>query len=227
VVDLCTGSAALALSLAVEVPGAQVHAVELSPEALDWATRNVDACAEDVRAAGSELRLHSADATTAAEPGGALAHLAGIVDVVVTNPPYVPDAAVPREPEVRDHDPHLALFGGPDGLDVIRPLARQAALLLRPGGLLLVEHADAQGEDAGALGVPALLRTMVEPADPDPAPRATGPGAFTERPPSSAPRPSALDPGPPRPAWRDVADHPDLAGRPRFTSAIRAGQDRT
>jgi release factor glutamine methyltransferase len=104
----------------------------------------------------------------------------------------VPDEAIPREPEVRDHDPGLALYGGPDGLMVVRPLAEQAAMLLRPGGLVLVEHADVQGEDAGESGVPAVLRAQ---RDPD-----------------------QSDPGP---AWRDVIDHLDLAGRPRHTSALR------
>ena len=112
--------------------------------------------------------------------------------MVVTNPPYVPEDAIPREPEVRDHDPDLALYGGPDGLEVVRPLAEQAALLLRPGGLLLVEHADVQGEDAGESGVPAVLRARRDP----------GPSAD--------------------PAWRDVIDHLDLAGRPRHTAATRA-----
>jgi release factor glutamine methyltransferase len=192
-VDLCAGSGALALSLAVEVPGARVLAVELSEDALAWAGRNLDACAELVSAAGSSLRLVAADATKVAEEGAPLADLLRMVEVVLTNPPYVPDAAVPREREVRDHDPQLALYGGPDGLAVIRPLARQAARLLRPGGLLLVEHADVQGEDAGPLGVPGVLRAMGGPDHPD---------------------------------WREVTDHLDLAGRPRFTSAICSGQDR-
>jgi release factor glutamine methyltransferase len=191
-VDLCTGTGALALSLALEVPGARVLAVELSDDALAWARRNVTEHAGALAAGHGTVELVASDATTVAAPGAPLAALRGTVDVVVTNPPYVPDAAVPREPEVRDHDPHVALFGGPDGLAVVRPLAQQAALLLRPGGLLLVEHADVQGEQAGDLGVPALLR-----GQPDPA----GGG----------------------PAWTDVVDHLDLAGRPRFTSAIRAG----
>jgi release factor glutamine methyltransferase len=193
-VDLCTGSGALALALATEVPGSAVHAVERAPGALDWAARNLAEHAPVVAAAGSSVALQDADATTCAEPGGPLADLAGGVDVVVSNPPYIPDAAVPREPEVRDHDPHLALFGGTDGLAVIRPLAGQAARLLRPGGLLLVEHADVQGERAGEQGVPGVLRGLRDPAAPD------------------------------RPAWRDVVDHRDLAGRPRVTAAVRSAR---
>ena len=218
-VDLCTGTGALALSLAVEVPGAQVHAIELSEAALAWARRNAESLAGEVAAVGSTLALHHADATTVAEPGQVLAGLVGTGDVVVTNPPYVPDAAVPRDPEVRDHDPALALYGGPDGLEVIRPLARQAALLLRPGGLLLVEHADAQGEDAGALGVPALLRAQRDAGAAHDAGRDAGAADAAGRDPGTGDREG-------RPAWRAVVDHLDLAGRPRFTSAIRAGQDR-
>lgn len=188
-VDLCCGSGAIALSLAVEAPGTRVLAVELSGPALQWARRNVADHAERLRAATSSVQVIPADATTVAEPGGRLDDVQGLVDLVITNPPYIPVDAVPRDPEVRDHDPGLALYGGADGLAVIRPLARQAALLLRPGGLLMVEHADRQGEDAAELGVPGLLRSMRD-----------------------------LDG---RPPWRDVADHPDLGGRPRFTCARR------
>ncbi len=158
VVDLCTGSAALALSIATEVPGSRVVAVELAPSALEWARVNLAGQAAAVAAADSTVEIVAADATVVAGPGGVLEPLRGWVDIVVTNPPYVPDGAVPREAEVRDHDPGLALYGGPDGLDVVRQLAVQAALLLRPGGLLVVEHADVQGEAAGESGVPGVLR---------------------------------------------------------------------
>lgn len=184
VVDLCTGSAAVALAVAIERPGTRVIAVEISDEALAWARRNLTDHAEALAGAHSALRLVAADATTCADTGGPLADLRSSVDVVVTNPPYVPDDATPRDPEVRDHDPHAALYGGPDGLGVIRRLATQAALLLGPGGRFVVEHADEQGEDAGRLGVPGLLRAA--------------PGT-----------------------WLDVRDHPDLTGRPRYTTAVR------
>ncbi len=193
VVDLCSGSAALALSIASELPGSRVIAVELSAEAVQWAGRNIADHAARVAVVGSSIELLAADATRVAVDGGPLAHLRGSVDVVVTNPPYVPEEAIPREPEVRDHDPGLALYGGPDGLEVVRPLAEQAAMLLRPGGLLLVEHADVQGEDAAESGVPAVLRAQRDP-----------------------------DQSEPGSAWRDVSDHLDLAGRPRHASAIRA-----
>lgn len=129
VVDLCTGSAALALAIAALRPDAEVHAVEADPDALAWARRN---------AAGSRVVVHEGDV---ADPGV----LVGVrdVDVVVANPPYVPDGTdVP--PEVA-HDPARAVFGGPDGLAVVRPLAALAARLLRPGGAVGVEHDDGHG----------------------------------------------------------------------------------
>jgi release factor glutamine methyltransferase len=162
VVDLCTGSGAIARSVADEVPAADVHAVELDEQAFVWAERNL---------AGTGVDLRHGDMATAFDD------LLGSVDVVVCNPPYIPlDAWESVALEARDHDPHLALFSGADGLDAIRVLERRAAALLRPGGVVGAEHADAQGEDA--------------------------PGVFaaTGR-------------------WRDVADHRDLAGRPRYLTA--------
>jgi release factor glutamine methyltransferase len=137
-VDLCTGSGAIARAVADEAPDADVHAVELDEAAHAYAARNL-------AGTGADLRL--GDAFTAFDD------LAGRVDVVVCNPPYVPlEAWESVAPEARDHDPHLALFSGDDGLDAIRRLAVRAAVLLRPGGVLGVEHADVQGE-----AVPAVL----------------------------------------------------------------------
>lgn len=130
VVDLCTGSGAIAKAVAHEVPHARVHAVELSEEAFRYAQSNLS---------GVDLRL--GDAFRAFDD------LVGQVDVVVCNPPYVPlEAWESVAPEARDHDPHLALFAGEDGLDAIRLLAVRAVQLLRPGGVVGVEHADVQGE---------------------------------------------------------------------------------
>jgi len=141
VVDLCSGSGAIALAIKDEVPWAQVHAVELSTLAHAWAIRNRDDLGLDV-----DLRL--GDATLA------FAELDGGVDAVVSNPPYIPQGAVPNDPEVRDHDPQIALYGGsPDGLRIPLEIAARAAVLLRPGGLLVMEHADVQGES-----LPAALR---------------------------------------------------------------------
>lgn len=137
VVDLCTGSACLALALADEVPGAQVHAVELSAEALAWARRNVEAT-------GLPVTIHHDDVTGDL---ATLADLRGRVDVVVSNPPYVPPDAVPVDVEVARHDPEQALYGlGEDGLQIPRAVVAAAARLLRPGGVLVVEHADVQSD---------------------------------------------------------------------------------
>jgi len=131
IVDLCTGSGAIALALAQEVPRSRVHAVELDEGALQWARRNVD---------GSRVVLHHGDALTA------LPELNGQVDLVISNPPYIPLTEWEYvAPEARDHDPQMALFSGEDGLEMIRGLERTAHRLLRPGGLVVVEHADTQG----------------------------------------------------------------------------------
>ena len=155
-VDLCTGSGAIALAIATEVPHSIVHAVELEESAFDWATRNLAAQQEAVSTAGSRVELHRGDATVAHL--GPLASLVGRVDVVVSNPPYIPVAAVPREPEVRDYDPPRALYGGDDGLDVVRGVVEAAAALLRIGGTLVSEHSDQQGEAGGEHGVPFVVR---------------------------------------------------------------------
>lgn len=162
VVDLCTGSGAIARSVVDEVPGAQVHAVELDPAAYAWAERNLEGTGVDLRRG---------------DMAEAFGDLDGRVDVVVCNPPYVPlDAYDGVAPEARDHDPALALWSGDDGLDAMRVLERVAARLLRPGGVVGAEHADVQGSSAVAVFA------------------ATG-------------------------RWREVRDHRDLAGRPRFVTA--------
>ncbi|HUQ00133.1 MAG TPA: peptide chain release factor N(5)-glutamine methyltransferase [Aeromicrobium sp.] len=165
VVDLCTGSGAIALSIVQEVPGAVVHAVELDEGAYAWAQRNL---------AGTGVDLRLGDALEA------FTDLDGTVDVVVSNPPYIPlEAWESVAPEVRDHDPALALWSGDDGLDAIRGIEQVAWRLLKPGGVVGLEHADAQGESA-----PAVFSRSEHP-------------------------------------WRDVRDHVDLAGRPRFVTARR------
>jgi release factor glutamine methyltransferase len=165
VVDLGAGSGAIGLSIAHEHPGARVYAVERDPVAVEWTRTNA--------ARQPRVEVVAGDMT---DPG-LLRDLGGAVDLIVSNPPYVPEGAgLPRE--VADHDPPLALWGGPDGLDVVRGLLGTAARLLRPGGWLGIEHADQQGS-----ALPAVVR-------------AHG-------------------------GWADVEDHPDLAGRPRYTTARR------
>jgi release factor glutamine methyltransferase len=171
VVDLGSGSGAIALSIAHEHPGARVTAVERDPDAVAWTRHNAMA---RVAAGDTPVGVVDGDMTDPA----LLSELDGRVAVVVSNPPYVPDDAVlPRE--VADHDPPLALWGGPDGLDVVRGMLTVAARLLHPGGWLGIEHADQQGT-----ALPAVVRAH---------------GGFT-----------------------DIEDHPDLAGRPRFTTARRS-----
>lgn len=171
VVDLCTGSGALALAVAHARPDAHVYAVELDPDALWWARRNADLRA----AAGDTAIVVYADDVT--EPA-ALAPLYGRVDLVLANPPYLPDDAQ-LEPEVAEHDPVVALFAGPDGLDVIRPMVSVIARLLRPAGATAIEHDDGNGARVAELLAAA--------------------GSFT-----------------------DIAEHPDLAGKPRFVTAVRS-----
>ncbi|MFI7213982.1 peptide chain release factor N(5)-glutamine methyltransferase [Micromonospora maritima] len=175
VVDLCSGSGAIALAVAQEVPAARVVAVERSPAALSWLRRNAAARAD---AGDRPVEVVAADVT---DPG-LLADLVGRVDVLLCNPPYVPRSVV-VPPEVADHDPDEAVFGGADGLDVIRPVVARAAALLRPGGAIGVEH-----DDTHATVVPALL---------------AGDGRY-ER----------------------VAEHRDLAGRPRWATASRRADGR-
>ncbi|KQQ22935.1 protein-(glutamine-N5) methyltransferase, release factor-specific [Rathayibacter sp. Leaf299] len=134
-VDLGTGSGALALALAHEVPHARVIGVENSVEAFIWARGNRD-----------RLRLENARIVFS-DLADALPDLDGTVSVVVSNPPYIPSAAIPRDPEVRLFDPPAALYGGEDGLDVVRQLSHTARRLLRPGGVLVIEHGELQGAE--------------------------------------------------------------------------------
>jgi release factor glutamine methyltransferase len=164
VVDLCTGTGALALAVAAERPDAEVHAVEIDPTALAWARRNMES---------SRVRLHAGDVT---DPD-LCTELDGRVDLVLCNPPYVPVGTV-VPPEVGEHDPFKAVFAGTDGLTVIRHVVNLSARLLRPGGGVAIEHDDTHAES-----VPELLAT--------------------------------------RKVLTDVKDHDDLAGRPRFATAIR------
>ncbi|MFI7697681.1 peptide chain release factor N(5)-glutamine methyltransferase [Nonomuraea sp. NPDC049480] len=134
VVDLGTGSGAIALSIAQEVALAEVHAVEVDPAAYTWAKRNISELGQ------GRTHLHPEDLAEA------LPELNGKVDLVISNPPYIPPGAIPRDPEVRDYDPRRALFGsGDDGLGEVRAVERTARRLLRPGGWVAVEHADEQG----------------------------------------------------------------------------------
>jgi release factor glutamine methyltransferase len=138
VADLGTGSGAIALAIAQEVPRALVHAVEADPLARDWAERNIARCCAAAPHTAGRVSLHGEDFASA------LPELAGAVDLVISNPPYIPAGSwVP--PEVGEYDPATALWGGPDGLDAIRVIERTATRLLRSGGLVAVEHGAPQG----------------------------------------------------------------------------------
>jgi release factor glutamine methyltransferase len=141
IVDLCTGSGALAVALSKHWPDARVIGVDDSQDALAYARRNT---------AGTTVELIQADVTEA----GLLAELDGQVDLVVANPPYIPDGAA-LEPEVAEHDPPHALFGGPDGMAVIDRIVELAARLLCGGGRCAVEHDDT----TSARTVEAFTRT--------------------------------------------------------------------
>jgi release factor glutamine methyltransferase len=143
-VDLGTGSGAIALSIAQEVPRASVHAVEADPLARAWAERNITRYVDSYTA--GRVLLHAGDFVSEDYRDGLadLSDLAGTVDVVVSNPPYIPLGST-VEPEVGEYDPPAALWSGDDGLVAIRGVERVARWLLRPGGLVAVEHGAPQG----------------------------------------------------------------------------------
>ncbi|PWB96219.1 peptide chain release factor N(5)-glutamine methyltransferase [Salinibacterium hongtaonis] len=138
-VDLGSGSGAIALAMATEVPRARIFAAENSPEAFPWTRRNFD----------------ESGATNAVLEFVDLAHafpdLDGTVDVVISNPPYIPAAAVPRDPEVRLFDPPHALYGGEDGLDAVHAVSKTGLRLLHAGGVLVIEHGEEQAAAIGGL----------------------------------------------------------------------------
>jgi release factor glutamine methyltransferase len=150
-VDVCTGSGAIACFLAAEVPGARVLATELDPGALAWARGNADRYGVELLAGDLDEPLPAA--------------LAGRVDVLCANVPYVPSGAIATLPtDVRDHEPRLALDGGPDGLDVLRRLVARAGHWLAPGGGLLCEIGEDQAETGVALLTAAgLVEVAVHP----------------------------------------------------------------
>jgi release factor glutamine methyltransferase len=138
-VDLGTGSGAIALAMATEVSNAQIYAVEKSPEAIPFTKQNFELYG------GTNAELIQGDLADA------FGELNGKVSVVASNPPYIPSAAVPRDIEVRLHDPDLALYGGDDGMLVMHQVSATARRLLHDGGTLVVEHADSQATQVSQL----------------------------------------------------------------------------
>lgn len=135
-VDLCTGSGAIAISMATEVPNSKVFAWELNPASENLLRQNISANGDVVELVMGDI----------SEEHQLFAELAGRVDVVISNPPYIPSGAIPVDVEVQLHEPKLALYGGADGMDIMKIVSRRALQLLKPGGFLVVEHADSQAK---------------------------------------------------------------------------------
>lgn len=136
-VDLCSGSGAIAAALKTELKDSSVWAVELSDDAIGYTRANCEPLGVTV--------LHQ-DASSLPQ------ELNDTMDLVISNPPYIPPNAIPREIEVREHDPQMALYGlGDDGLQIPRAVSAQALALLRPGGLYVMEHAEVQADSAAAM----------------------------------------------------------------------------
>lgn len=137
IVDLCTGSGAIAAAIKSELPNAQVFAVELSEDAIPYTRKNLEPLG---------VHLVQGDALTA------LPELTGTFDAVLSNPPYIPPANVPADPEAALHDPDMALYGGgEDGMQMPSAIAARAFELLAPGGLFIMEHDDTQEEAVAKL----------------------------------------------------------------------------
>ena len=132
IVDLCSGSGAIAISLATEISGSNVFAVEKSKDAFSFLQQNAATYGL------SDENLRNEDLQNS------LPELDGQVDLVISNPPYIPNDAIPIDLEVQLHEPSMSLYGGVDGLDVVRQISNRALKLLKPGGLLVMEHADTQ-----------------------------------------------------------------------------------
>lgn len=138
-VDLGTGSGAIALAMATEVGNSKIYAVEKSEDAISFTQKNFANCAPE-----NAVLIHG-------DLADAFGELDGTVSVVASNPPYIPLAAVPRDVEVRLHDPELALYGGEDGMQVMHQVSATAKRLLHAGGTLVVEHADSQSQQVSQL----------------------------------------------------------------------------
>jgi len=135
VIDLGSGSGALALAIATEAPKSRVIAVEKSPEAIYWLKKNVAAISENVRVVESDVKQ--------ALPGVKC-------DIVIANPPYIPNSqTLPRD--VAEHEPSVALYGGVTGMEVPSLFIEAASRLLKSGGVLAIEHTELQGDEIAAL----------------------------------------------------------------------------
>lgn len=155
VVDFCSGSGAIALSIAKECSNVEVFAIEKSTEAFKYLEINYQKYKEEITSHNCIVHLIQADINSEIE---VLNNLNGQIDVVVSNPPYIPEKMAPKEIEVKDHDPSIALYGGKDGLEIVRVVVQKANKLLKKGGLLAIEHSDLQGNPDNELSVPYILK---------------------------------------------------------------------
>ena len=148
ILDLCSGSGVVAISLARAIPHANVSAVEASPEALAYLERNVENLAPNIRV----VALSVAECAEEFGDSG--------FDMILANPPYVPVSEVPNDPEVATYDPAMALFGGADGLDIVHHIQALVNSHLRPGGYLAIEHSNLQGDAVRAIMNSAGMRSV-------------------------------------------------------------------
>lgn len=139
IIDLCSGSGVVAIALSRGLPHARVQALEMSADALPYLRDNIADLAPEVQLIHQSVEQWVSEVAPSS------------CDLIVSNPPYVPDAEIPNDPEVQKFDPPLALYGGEDGLDLIRVIAEGASRALRPGGALMVEHSNLQGASVRAL----------------------------------------------------------------------------
>jgi release factor glutamine methyltransferase len=153
IIDLCSGSGVVAIALARAIPHASVYALEVSEEALPYLRHNAATLAPELIILEGSVETWAAGVSP------------GSFDLIVSNPPYIPDAEVPNDPEVQNFDPQRALYGGPDGLDVVRQIVAAARVALRGGGALMVEHSNLQGAATREIFTQQDFRTITTEQD--------------------------------------------------------------
>lgn len=151
VIDFCSGSGAIAISLAIEVPNCHILAVEVSEDAVEYLKKNLEKYQDAIDKNNSSVEVFNIEVKNFTETEKSF-------DAIVSNPPYIPEKMVPKDPEVAIHDPKIALFSGVDGLDLIREIVKKSSLLLKTGGFIGIEHAELQGDRD--TGVPGVLKNV-------------------------------------------------------------------
>ena len=155
VIDFCAGSGAIALAIATECANVDCFAIEKSEEAFSFLKENYQKYEEEIKSKNSTLTLVNQDVKGEVQE---IINLNESFDVVVSNPPYIPEKMIPKEIEVKDHEPEIALYGGKDGLEIVRVVIEKGAMLLKSGGFIGIEHADVQGNINDEASVPFLLQ---------------------------------------------------------------------